>query len=98
MWHTLPIGTLTRITTELAKMLCIYQLSKVKTLQYQLLTTRKKRKLMEELDVEEAEAASHQSKSQSTKSISKSIALPEKIKSGLFSRDPAKSIPRIVSD
>ena len=49
-------ATLSRISRELSKrMLCVYNLWKVRTLQYQLHTTQKKRKLAEGLYTEEAE-------------------------------------------
>ena len=49
-------ATLSRISRELSKrMLCVYNLWKVRTLQYQLHTTQKKRKLVEGLYTEEAE-------------------------------------------
>ena len=49
-------ATLSRVSRELSKrMLCVYNLWKVRTLQYQLHTTQKKRKLAEGLYTEEAE-------------------------------------------
>ena len=49
-------ATLSRISRELSKrMLCVYNLWKVRTLQYQLHTTQRKRKLAEGLYTEEAE-------------------------------------------
>ena len=49
-------ATLSRISRELSKrMLCVYNLWKVRTLQYQLHTTQRKRKLAEGLCTEEAE-------------------------------------------
>ena len=49
-------ATLSRVSRELSKrMLCVYNLWKVRTLQYQLHTTQKKRKLAEGLYTEDAE-------------------------------------------
>ena len=49
-------ATLSRVSRELSKrMLCVYSLWKVRTLQYQLHTTQKKRKLAEGLYTEEVE-------------------------------------------
>ena len=49
-------ATLSRVSRELSKrMLCVYNLWKVRTLQYQLHTTQKKHKLAEGLYTEEAE-------------------------------------------
>jgi hypothetical protein len=56
-------ATLSRVSRELAKrMLCVYKLWKVRTLQYQLHTTQKKRKLAEGEEADEEEKAPHDGK------------------------------------